>query len=95
MKNTSVASCWPSFSASQRLPLLLMVGPSAQPFMRMMFSATARMIWPVTCCDSSEASHATSGDDTDGSMRFHSSSGTSSASITAGAFGIVPVMRVA
>jgi hypothetical protein len=28
-------------------------------------------------------------------MRFHSSSGTSSASITAGAPGMVPVMRVA
>jgi NAD(P)-dependent dehydrogenase (short-subunit alcohol dehydrogenase family) len=33
-----------------------MVGPSAQPFIRMMFSATARMIWPVTWSASSEAS---------------------------------------
>ena len=44
---------------------------------------------------SSEASQATSGDDTDGSMRFHSPSGTSSASMTSGAPGMVPVMRVA
>ena len=95
MPKTSVASCVPSFSASQRLPPLLIVGPSLQPFIQTMSSATARITWPVTCCDSSEASQATTGEETAGSMRLNSSSGTSSASITAGAPGMVPVMRVA
>ena len=63
--------------------------------MRIMSSATARMTWPVTWSASSEASQATTGEETAGSIRFHSSSGMSSASMTAGAFGIVPVMRVA
>jgi hypothetical protein len=74
---------------------LLIVGPSAQPRIQMIFSATARMTWPVTCCASSDASQATSGDDTAGSMGFHSSSARSSGSITAGAPGMVAVMRVA
>src|SRR3546814_11157932 len=60
-----------------------------------MSSATARITWPVTCWLSSLANQATSGDETAGSIRFHSSSGTSSASITGGAPGIVAVMRVA
>src|SRR3954453_6722628 len=72
-----------------------MVAPSFQPSMRMMFSATARMTWPVTYWLSFDASQATSGDEVAGSMGFHSSSGMSSASMTAGAPGMVPVMRVA
>ena len=95
MPKTSVASWVPSLVASQRLPPLFRVGPSAHPFIQMMFSATARITWPVTCWASSLASHATSGELTDGSMRFHSPSGTSSASITSGAPGMVAVMRVA
>ena len=53
------------------------------------------MTCPVTWSASSEASQATNGEETAGSIRFHSSSGTSSASITSGAPGIVPVIRVA
>jgi hypothetical protein len=48
VKNTSVASCVPSFVASHRFWPLLIVGPSDHGFIRMMFSATARMTWPVT-----------------------------------------------
>jgi hypothetical protein len=77
------------------LPPLLIDAPSDQPCIHTMSSATARITWPVTIWLSSDASQATRGDDTAGSMRLNSSSGTSSASITAGAPGIVPVMRVA
>src|SRR3546814_207960 len=92
---TSVARCSPSLVASQRWPWLEILGPSDQPCIHTMSSATARITWPVTCWLSSLANQATSGDETAGSIRFHSSSGTSSASITGGAPGIVAVMRVA
>ena len=45
---TSVASCMPSLDASQRLPPLATVAPSCHGVIQMMFSATARMICPVT-----------------------------------------------
>ena len=54
-----------------------------------------RMTCPVIIWDSSLASQATRGELFAGSMGCHSSAGTSSGSTTGGAWGIVPVSRVA
>ena len=53
------------------------------------------MTWPVTICDSSLASQATTGELPAGSIGWYSSSGISSGSTISGAPGMVAVMRVA
>ena len=83
-----------SSDGSQRLPGLEMLGPLLQPSISTISSLTARMIWPVTCEALSDASHATTGDDSDGSIGFHSSNSSGSlASMPAP--GMDAAMRVA